>query len=164
MAESQPVSGARSDIEHSEYIRQSVVSTFSTICGEEPVCSEGNNCNCTGEGMVGKISVVGDVAWSVMLCLPRDVATSLALKFAGFDIPYESADMGDVVGELANVLAGDVVARLDEAGLKADMSLPSVAHGGNVQLLLSIGANCAQMQFDITDGRFWVNLAAGTAS
>ena len=46
-----------------------------------------------------------------MLGLPRQTASNLVLAFAGCEIDFDSPDMGDAVGELANILAGDFVAR-----------------------------------------------------
>jgi len=48
-------------------------------------------------------------------------------------VPFESSDMGDAIGELANVIAGSVKARLDQRGAKANISLPTVLRGSAVE-------------------------------
>ncbi len=81
------------------------------------------------------MSFFGDPVWSFALVLPEPTAVAAANGFAGFEIPFDSPDMGDMVGEMANVIAGDVVARLDRARIKVQMSLPTVARGQDVELL-----------------------------
>lgn len=85
--------------------------------------------------IVALISLVGDLEWTLMLALPKATAESLAARFAGFAIPFDSPDMGDAIGELTNILGGEVKARLDQAGVRADISLPSVMRGQNISIL-----------------------------
>jgi len=106
--------------------RDSILSIFNTIFGAKPSLNEGEEEKKLGEGVVGIISFMGDVNYIIMLALPKDSAIAMASKFCGFDIDYDSADMGDVVGELANVLAGDIVARMSKEDLKITMSLPTI--------------------------------------
>ncbi|MGH2356147.1 MAG: chemotaxis protein CheX, partial [Chloroflexota bacterium] len=104
--------------------RQATTATFGAIHGVAPTYlgegQEGTPC----DGVIGIISFVGDHLWSVMLGVPRQSAPGFALSFAGLEVEFDSADMGDVVGELTNVLAGDISARLDAVGIRAEMSLP----------------------------------------
>jgi CheY-specific phosphatase CheX len=146
---------------HVDYVRQATVGTFEAICGVEPESHFEGSCETPHQGVVGIISLVGDIIWTLMLGIPRDTATDIAMKFAGFDIPFDSQDMGDVVGELANVLGGDVVARLDDVGLKVDLSLPTVARGTDLDLLLPAGVTSTRMWFTLPEGMFWVDLALG---
>ncbi|MCY7345118.1 MAG: hypothetical protein LH614_02775 [Pyrinomonadaceae bacterium] len=44
-------------------------------------------------------------------------AVDLAYKFASFEIEYESPDMGDVVGEIVNVLAGIICGEFGNQGI-----------------------------------------------
>ena len=106
--------------------RDSILSIFNTIFGAKPSLNEGEEEKKLGEGVVGIISFMGDVNYIIMLALPKDSAIAMASKFCGFDIDYDSADMGDVVGELANVLAGDIVARMGKEDMKITMSLPTI--------------------------------------
>lgn len=109
-------------------------------------------------GIVAIISLLADPLWAFALVLPKAVAPALAKKFVGFDIPFGSADMGDAVGELANVVAGDIVARLDRRGVKARMSLPMVASGIDVHLLMPSDAESKRLTFQVPDGVFWVDV------
>jgi CheY-specific phosphatase CheX len=96
-----------------------------------------------------------------MLNFPRETATTMALRFAGFEIPYESEDMGDVIGELANVLAGDLCAQLDAKGVRGDMSLPTVVRASDMSLMLPEGLPSVEMHFSSPVGQFSLKLVAG---
>lgn len=118
-----------------EQTERSVSDAFEKICG----CPITVDDSLTGGEdrirIVGIISFVGDLMWSLALILPHDSAEATAQKFAGFEIPFDSADMGDVVGELINVLAGVLCGNLEAAGVKSQMSLPTVARGDAFELM-----------------------------
>ena len=111
-----------------------------------------------GEGIVGIISFVGDVSWIMMLGFPKDTGMGLITKFTGFELDYDSPDMGDVVGELANVLSGDIVARLTDENVKVQMSLPTIIRGHDVEPLLPRGAPSKKMVFHVPEGMVMVKI------
>lgn len=112
-------------------------------------------------GVVGIISLVGDVSWSVMLGLPPQTASALATSFAGFEVDYDSEDMNDLVGELANILAGDIAARLEKIGKRASLSLPTVARGEGVVIAQPAGVARARLRFALPKGSLWLTLGIG---
>ncbi|QPJ65723.1 MAG: chemotaxis protein CheX [Candidatus Nitrohelix vancouverensis] len=145
--------------ELSECVKGSVISIFNTIMGNDPTYHEVTETKKLGDGVVGIISFVGDMNWLLMLTLPKDSAEKYALKFVGFDISYDSEDMGGVVAELANCLAGDIVARLGKINVKASMSLPTVMRGQNVEPILPRGTPTCQQLFSLPEGEMLLKLA-----
>ncbi len=113
------------------------------------------------EGIVGIISLIGDLSWSVSLGMPKDTAINFAKRFAGFDIDYDSVDMDDVTGELINVLAGDIVAQLDAIGASVDMSLPTVARGSQMEVHVPDRLPRIQLHYESSLGGFALNLTSG---
>ena len=93
-------------------VHVALVKTFAAICGEEPVPQANGSLACSSACVAGIISFIGDVFWSLSWVLAEDTAPSVVHKFVGMDIPFRGADMGDAVGELVNVLAGEVVAQV----------------------------------------------------
>jgi CheY-specific phosphatase CheX len=147
-------------------VRDATVEFFRSTCGLK--CEElaQPNYESSGNEIMSTISFVGNPSWVFSLVLPADTAVIVAKKFAGFDIPLESPDMGDVVGEVVNVIAGGICARLDAKGIKAQMSLPTVARGANLSLLVPSGAATSRMGFTDANGTLWVQLVkdqGGTA-
>lgn len=142
--------------------KDSVVGIFNSIFGAEPILHENGESEKVGDGVVGIISFMGDVTWLLMLVLPRTSAQSIAYKFTNFEVPYDSPDMGDVVGELSNVLAGDIVARLSSQGIKVAMSLPTIMRGHDVEPLLPRGLPSTKMRYSIPaipDGTIYLKIA-----
>ncbi len=147
-----------------ECVNNSVASIFNTIIGSEPVYEGDGEDRKLGDGVIGIISFVGDVSWLLMLVLPKKSAVAISSKFCGFDVDYESPDMGDVVGELANVLAGDIVSRLKSESITVAMSLPTVMRGHDVEPLLPRGLPEEKMLFNLPEGRFMVRVAGASRS
>lgn len=118
-------------------VKVSVLSVFHKSFGDAPSFqSDDEGTQKIGDGIVGIISYTGDLTWIMTMSFPKDCAAGLFAKFAGFELDYESPDMGDVVGEMANILAGNIIGRLHERGIKCAMSLPTLIKGYNVEPLL----------------------------
>lgn len=115
------------------------------------------------DGVIGAISFVGDLGWSVSLGFPRDTAVALSAKFAGFEIEFDSDDMGDVVGEIVNGVAGYIVAQLDERGIQAQMSIPTVTRGHELQVIPVNRQKCCGRHFITPDGPFWAHVTVFAA-
>ena len=135
-----------------------VEQTYSAIAGEKP-SRQPNETHSACPCVAGIISFLGQSPWTLSWFLTKDAAPAIAQKFTGMDIPFDSGDMGDVVGELVNVLAGEVVAQLDRRKIPAQMSLPTVARGSPLELMPEKGYGVVQMDYTSSQGRFWLRLA-----
>jgi chemotaxis protein CheX len=144
-----------------DLIRESTMATFRTICGGEAEFIGLRDMKQDPIGVQGIIAVVGDLSWSVSLAFPQKTAEALAPQFAGFEIAYDTPDMNDMIGEIANVLAGDVVARLDAQGHDVRMSLPTVARGQNLHVHQPGAVLNVCLFFHIPQGSMSVGLSIG---
>jgi chemotaxis protein CheX len=77
----------------------------------------------------GIIGLSGRAAGTVVLSLSRNVALSAASEMIGEEQNEINDDVADVIGELANMVAGGAKAQLTE--LEMSVSLPSVIIGKN---------------------------------
>ncbi|MFW6438250.1 MAG: chemotaxis protein CheX [Armatimonadota bacterium] len=142
-------------------VADAVSSAMAWVAGEEPQLrgeapvDQALRC----EGVVGCISLVGDVDWSLVLSIPRATASALAGNFAGFEIPFDSPDMGDAVGEMANLVAGEVKVQLDGIGLAAEISLPQVFRGEIIEVLQLPHLPSKLLSFECSCGPLWVAIA-----
>ncbi|MBI3410432.1 MAG: chemotaxis protein CheX [Planctomycetes bacterium] len=141
-------------------VKASVEKTYAAFCGDKPLLTALAEDSHHGPCIAGIISFFGDVPWSLTWVLTHKTAPALAQKFAGFEIPFESSDMGDMAGELVNVLAGEIIAQLDQRRIKSQMSLPTVARGSNLELMPERGPNVAELDYTSKQGGFWLRLAA----
>ncbi|MCD9184942.1 MAG: chemotaxis protein CheX [Pyrinomonadaceae bacterium] len=141
-----------------EETERSTVESFTKICGEISILEDDEVDLTHCMKIDGIISFVGDLTWSLIMVLPHDSAEMMAKKFAGFDIPFESEDMGDVVGELTNVLAGVLCGNLEDAGIRSQMSLPTVTRGSDFEFLTSESLLTHQSHFAVGEYDFMIRL------
>lgn len=145
--------------EFADCIKKGVESVFGMIFGDGPKYDGAEVEKHIGDGVVGIISFVGDLHWLLMVAFPRTSAENLISKFTGFEIKYDDPDMGDGVGELANMLGGDMVSRLAKMGIKVAVSLPSILRGHDVEPLLPKGAPAMNMHYSLGEDEFMLKIA-----
>lgn len=139
-------------------VRAAVESTFSAIWGEAPVALAPGQEAKPSACVAGIISFAGDVPWSLSWAMTPESAPALAKKFTGADFPFDGPDIGEVVTELVNILAGDVVLQLDQRRIKAQMGLPMVARGCPLELMASRNSKVARLDYNSSLGRFWLGI------
>lgn len=142
-------------------VETGIIQAFSAMFEDVVTCGEDReNGHC--DGVVGLISFFGQVSWSLALAFPRDTATAMAQKFVGCEIPFDSADMIDLTGELINIVAGPTSAYLVAQGFEAKMGLPSVARGSNVEIVLP-DHMAYRLHFTCKQGPFRAKIVAAQA-
>jgi chemotaxis protein CheX len=145
--------------DHTECVAEATSQILTATCGAEIEPLSEQDIHASGESIVGVISLVGDVEWSLFFGLPSDTAVAACYQFAGFDIPFESADMGDAIGELTNMLAGQIKMNLDQKGLAADISLPSVIRSEDLTSLVQGQELAYSGHFSSDLGKFWTGIS-----
>jgi CheY-specific phosphatase CheX len=143
-----------------ESVRAAVAATFAAILGEAPKLSPPGRPVTPSPSVAGIISFAGSASWSLSLVLNEEVAPGLVRSFAGFDVPFDSRDMGDAVCELVNVLAGEVVCQVERRGGKAQMSLPMVARGCPLELMAARHSKVTRLDYDTRHGRLWLAIVS----
>jgi CheY-specific phosphatase CheX len=143
-----------------DIVKESVINTFASICGEAPVfegeLSEAEPLN----GIIGNIAVFNpELTFSLMMAIPRQTAVNISEVFMGMELPFESEDMGDLIGELANILAGDVAANIESVGFRGQSSLPTATRGSDLTLFMPNKPPSVKMKFSSVTGDFILNMA-----
>ena len=87
----------------------------------------------------------------------------MCFQFAGFEIPFDSPDMGDAVGELANIFAGEVKGQLDSRGVRCDISLPTVLRGGQLEVLKYHQLPGGRWNSQTPAGNLWAGVVTGSS-
>lgn len=143
-----------------DIVKESVINTFGSICGDNPVyegdLSETEPLN----GIIGNIAVFNpELTFSLMMAIPRETALNLSEVFIGMELPFESEDMGDLIGEIANILAGDVAANIERVGFRGQSSLPTATRGSDLTLFMPNKPPSVKMKFSSPTGDFILNMA-----
>ncbi|MHC4716336.1 MAG: chemotaxis protein CheX [Planctomycetota bacterium] len=147
--------------EHVDCLGGAAIDLFTRALGQRLVRVEVGQATPACDGVIiAMVSLIGDVDWSVFLGFPRHTAMGIASAFAGFDIPFESEDMPDAIGELTNIYVGLVKSRLDARGAQARSSLPDVMRGGHVRFLAQSSTQCRKWCYNSGLGRFWTGVVS----
>ena len=152
-------------MQHWDAITTVVGSVFSTSCNTTIDIDDSGQADVTDDQtmMVAIISFAGDIEWSIFSAYPQDAATAVASRFAGFDIPHDSPDMADAIGEIANIVAGGIKMMLNERGTNVDISLPTVISSTGLETRALQGASSRTECFKCDRGRFWTGVFLGDA-
>ncbi|MCH8558169.1 MAG: chemotaxis protein CheX [Balneolia bacterium] len=143
-----------------DLVKQSVINTFESILGEPPVYNESETQSGPLNGMIGNIAVFNpEHTLTLMLAFPKETAVALSEVFVGMELPFESDDMGDLVGEISNILAGEVAANIETIGFRGQSSLPTATRGSDLTLFMPNKPPTKKMKFEANNGVFWLNMA-----
>lgn len=138
----------------------SVQNTFSSISGDLPELVEQVHELQPMNGIIGNIAVFNpDHTLSMMLAMPKDTAVAMSVKFVGFELEFDSDDIGDLIGEVSNILAGEVAMNIETIGFRGQSSLPTATRGSDLRLFLPNKPPSARLRFTCSDGEFWLYLA-----
>jgi CheY-specific phosphatase CheX len=146
-------------VEIAEKVQESVVNTFSSIIGENlsymPEANEDGPLN----GIVGNVTVFNsDHTLSLMLAIPKETALFFSEVFIGMELPFDGDDMGDLIGEISNILAGDVAANVEKVGFRGQSSLPTATRGSDLMLFMPNKPPTKKMKFVSNNSEFWLTM------
>ncbi|MTI86511.1 MAG: chemotaxis protein CheX [Balneolaceae bacterium] len=142
-----------------EIVRDSVINTFASISGDTPTCLEDEEPAGPLNGIIGNIAVFNpELTFSLMMAIPKETALNLSEAFIGVKLPFDSHDMGDLIAEIANILAGDVAASIEKVGFRGQSSLPTATRGSDLTLFMPNRPPSAKMKFTGAMGEFMLSM------
>ncbi|HYX07239.1 MAG TPA: chemotaxis protein CheX [Bacteroidales bacterium] len=140
-------------------VRESVVNTIESIIGADVKYVDETNGEGPLNGIIGNINVFNsEHTLSLMLAIPKDSALHFSEVFMGMELPFESDDMGDLIGEISNILAGDVAANVEKVGFHGQSSLPTATRGSDLTLFMPNKPPTEKMKFIADDAEFWLTM------
>jgi CheY-specific phosphatase CheX len=115
-----------------EYIANAVRHVFDTMLSMEVETVDAPSiANQNGNRIVGSIGFAGVVMGQLNLHVEEAFARRMTA--AMLDMPIDeiegNEEIHDVVGELCNMICGDLKSRLCDAGLTCELSIPSITSG-----------------------------------
>ena len=92
--------------------------------------------NVDGERIVGSVGFAGDAVGSVSIHVSEAFARSITAAMLGMeeDEIDGDEDVHDVIGELSNMVGGDLKSRLCDEGLNCNLSIPSITRGSDFRM------------------------------
>lgn len=106
-------------------------------------------------GMVGLAGVYKGV---LAIHLPKQVALDVTSSFLGMDVEDINDDVQDAIGEIANMLGGNLKTILSDRGKDIHLSLPSTIYGDEYAFTSQADADQVILPFQAPAGTFYVEV------
>ncbi|WP_240744216.1 chemotaxis protein CheX [Desulfopila sp. IMCC35006] len=110
------------------------------------------------DSISGVIGLAGTYKGVLAVHMPSKVAMAVTGSFLGMEINEMNADVEDAVGELANMLGGNVKSILSDNGRDIDLSLPSTIIGKQYDFQPTREAERVIIPFACPAGEFAIDL------
>jgi chemotaxis protein CheX len=110
------------------------------------------------ESISGVIGLAGTHKGVLAIHIPNKVAMAITSSFLGMDVDEINEDVEDAVGELANMLGGNVKSILSENGRDINLSLPSTITGQQYDFQPTKEAERIIIPFRCDAGEFTIDL------
>jgi len=147
-------------VELSDKIIEAAKEIFSTmVMMEISVCGDHLSTSLPlTESISGVIGLAGTHKGVLAIHIPYKVAMAITSSFLGMDVDEINEDVEDAVGELANMLGGNVKSILSEKGRDIDLSLPSTITGRQYDFQPTKEAERIIIPFQCDAGEFTIDL------
>jgi len=113
---------------------------------------------CLEDSISGIIGLAGMRKGVLAIHLPYSVAMAITGNFLGMEVTEINEDVEDAVGELANMLGGNVKTILSEKGRDIELSMPSTITGKHYDFQTNKDAERHVIPFVSEAGKFSVEL------
>jgi chemotaxis protein CheX len=107
----------------------------------------------------GIIGLAGEAKGAVVLSFPFALARRIYEAMTGDQVKDGDPAVADVVGEIANMVAGGAKGALAELGMNFRISVPSVVVGKEHSITNKSDAPCLIIPFQLGSDTFWVQVS-----
>lgn len=104
------------------------------------------------------IGLGGDVQGLLAVHCPLTVATAITSTFLGMDIEEIDDDVKDAIGEVANMVAGNLKRSFAAVDVKIDLAIPTSVVGDSFHVCGAAGSIRCIVPFGMGEQIFWVEL------
>jgi chemotaxis protein CheX len=119
------------------FMDKSVPEVLGTMVGIQVVPGVGEEDACRPsilDGVTGSVSLTGKVNGVVYTAFSEKLAQAVAERILGMTQAEES-DVSDVIGELTNMITGNLKSQLTDLGYNCQLSIPTVMRGGHISIV-----------------------------
>ncbi|MBU1138434.1 MAG: chemotaxis protein CheX [Proteobacteria bacterium] len=117
-----------------------------------------DDCGPLSNTITGMVGLAGTHKGILAIHVPYPVAMAITGSSLGMDVEEINADVHDAIGELANMLGGNVKTILSENGRDIELSLPSTISGSDYTFQLDKEVDKVIIEFDTGQGVFMVEM------
>jgi len=110
------------------------------------------------DSITGMVGLAGRYRGMLAVHFPRTLALAITSNFLGVEVDELNEDVEDAVGEIANMLGGNVKTFLSDEGKEIQLSIPSTISGENYTFLYQEDVNQVVIPFQAGEEIFHVEL------
>ncbi|TYP00225.1 chemotaxis protein CheX [Geothermobacter ehrlichii] len=108
--------------------------------------------------LTSMVGMAGACRGMLAIHCPKPIALAITGALLGIELDDVCEDVFDAMGEMANMIAGNVKAVLCNKGLDVSLSIPSVVSGPDFQVDSLVEGSRTVVAFDTQGGEFLVEL------
>jgi chemotaxis protein CheX len=123
--------------------------------GGDPVEGAGGEVDSNITALLG---LGGDIRGMLAVHCPARVAMTITSGFLGMDVDALNEDVKDAIGEIANMVAGNLKIAFAGDDLKIELAIPSTIIGQSYRVGGMLGAKRVAVPFAMESGQFLVEL------
>lgn len=134
--------------------------TFELMAGLEVTLVDGveRDQSSSWDGVASLLTFTGDWVGAGMFCCDEAFACRLGSAMLGIEVDQINAEMLDGVGEMANMVLGNVKEALETHTGPMTLSIPTVVYGKNFMTRTGIHAPWAVARFACDDDEFEIRV------
>lgn len=149
-----------SEEELARYVIDATREVFTTMVmmdpvDEYPLKEPVTRFRCSITGMVG---FAGTYSGVISIHCPVELALRITSRMLGLECDEVNDDLNDAIGEIANMLGGNVKQVLSKGGMDIKLSIPTVISGEDYTINSLSDIDCVVMPFTIENSKFLVGL------
>lgn len=123
----------------SEFIRGGVREIYSMMLGLEVICKEDVDDTApiptVISGVCGTVSVTGKMNGTIYMSMSEKMAKDATCRIMGSDpASVSDEELSDVIGELTNMVTGNLKSKMTDQGYNCTLSIPNVMIGKDVKI------------------------------
>ncbi|WP_310598959.1 chemotaxis protein CheX [Desulfobulbus sp.] len=147
-------------VELSDKLIESTIEIFTGMVMMD-ISSAGEPVEKTGthkKSITGMVGLAGTHKGILAVHLPNEVALAVTSSFLGVDVGEINEDVQDAVGEIANMLGGNLKTILSDRGRDIQLSLPSTIFGDEYTFSSQAESDWLILPFQSPNGMFYVEV------
>jgi len=119
------------------FVTNAVNEVFDTMLTMDmEFCDADAGISVDGKRIVGSVSFAGEVMGSIGIYVSDDFARYITAEMLGMELEEIDGDeeVHDVIGEMSNMIGGNLKSRLCDAGFPCSLSIPSITSGDGFKI------------------------------
>jgi CheY-specific phosphatase CheX len=145
---------ALDDISVKDFVTNAAKDVFSTMLSMKvDILDSNSEINYPGERVVGSVGFAGKVMGVVYIHVSCEFARLMTATMLGMKLEEvtDEVSINDVVGEMSNMVGGNVKSHLCDAGLTCALSIPSITRGIKFKIQCMDDARAERFVFKYQD-------------